>query len=137
MIRRLSELAPRIIEGLGIVNMISRLALAAYFFTITSVAAHDEWSNGKPVPAWVKASCRGPADAHRLTPDMVRRISDSSYQVDGYSEPIPVAKALPSQDGDYWIFYASEHKECAIEAPLKCWQAPQSGVYCFFVPMEF
>ena len=42
----------------------------------------------------------------------------------GYREPIPAIFALPSQDGDYWIFYSQE-------------DGLQSGVYCFFVPMEF
>jgi hypothetical protein len=94
--------------------------------TIAPVAfAHDEWADGKPIPDWVKASCCGPADAHHLRPDQVHRVSDELYKVDGYDRLIPVAWALPSQDGDYWIFYRGEGG------------GGQSGVYCFFVPMEF
>jgi hypothetical protein len=74
-------------------------ALAAF-----PASAHDQWTNGAPIPDWVKASCCGPADAHHLTSDQVHRYGDY-YRVDGYRRPIPIALALPSLDGDYWIFY--------------------------------
>ena len=45
--------------------------------------------------------------------------------VDGYSNRIPVKVALPSQDGDYWVFYRDNTN------------GSQSTVYCFFVPMAF
>ena len=38
---------------------------------------------------------------------------------------IPARDALPSQDGDYWIFYRDGQG------------GSQSIVYCFFVPMNF
>jgi hypothetical protein len=76
------------------------------------------------VPSWIKVACCGPADAHHLTPDQVHR-SDEYYRVDRYREPIPAKFALPSQDGDYWIFYRQDK------------DGFQTGVYCFFVPMEF
>lgn len=106
---------------------------------LSSVAhAHDEWANGTPVPAWVKDSCCGPADAHHLTPDMVHRDGDF-YRVDGYQRPIPVGQALPSQDGDYWIFYKDEPEgdTYSPEGGRSHHAAYQTGVYCFFVPMEF
>jgi hypothetical protein len=87
--------------------------------------AHEVWANGEIVPAWVKDSCCGPADAHHLRPDQVHRISDDYYMVDGYRGPIPAKDALPSQDGDYWIFYREGES------------GRQSRVYCFFVPMDF
>ena len=87
--------------------------------------AHDQWANGGPVPDWVKASCCGPADAHHLRPDQVHRISEDMYQVDGFGKVLS-RMALPSQDGDYWIFYRDA-------SPT----AVQSNVYCFFVPMNF
>ncbi len=55
----------------------------------------------------------------------MHRISDDYYSVDGYVRHIPVGQALPSQDGDYWIFYRDDGA------------SGQSGVYCFFVPMAF
>jgi hypothetical protein len=64
-----------------------------------------------------------PANAHHLRPDQVHRASDDFYTVDGYGNRIPVAQALPSQDGDYWIFYRNGDS------------GYQSSVYCFFVPM--
>lgn len=88
-------------------------------------SAHDAWADGTPVPAWVKQSCCGPADAHRLRPDQVRRISDDFYEVDGYFRPIPARAALPSQDGQYWIFYKTNKS------------GGQTGVFCFFAPMDF
>ena len=88
-------------------------------------SAHDVWADGAPVPAWVKESCCGPADAHRLRPDQVHRISDDYYEVDGYFRPIPVSEALPSQDGEYWIFYKTNKS------------GSQTGVFCFFAPMDF
>ena len=62
---------------------------------------------------------------HHLTPDQVHRISADYYMVDGYHQRIPASSALPSQDGDYWIFYRDDGG------------GSQSGVYCFFVPMDF
>jgi hypothetical protein len=29
------------------------------------------------------------------------------YRVDGFADLIPYKQALPSQDGDYWIFYSA------------------------------
>ena len=78
-----------------------------------------------PVPRWVKAACCGPDDAHHLRPDQVHRVSDDYYMVDGYRYRIPARDALPSQDGDYWIFYRDGEG------------GNQSIVYCFFVPMNF
>ena len=85
--------------------------------------AHDQWADASSIPAWVKASCCGPADAHHLQPEQVHDLGDY-YLVDGYVRHIPHAQALPSQDGDYWIFYRGQGND-------------ESGVYCFFVPMEF
>jgi hypothetical protein len=64
-------------------------------------------------------------DVHHLRPDQVHRFSDDYYTVDGYHYRIPAWTALPSQDGDYWIFYRDDVG------------GAQSGVYCFFVPMAF
>jgi len=105
--------------------MIARIAVLLFALSAGGAEAHDYWSDGKPVPDWVKASCCGPADAHHLRPDQVHRISDDFYAVDGYVRRIPVGQALPSQDGDYWIFYRDDG------------DGSQSGVYCFFVPMAF
>src|ERR1700722_6412901 len=95
--------------------------------------AHDQWTNGAPIPAWVKASCCGPADADHLTSDQVHRYADY-YRVGGYHRPIPIALALPSQDGDYWIFYRDKDGAPGANGGGS---DGQSGVYCFFVPMAF
>ncbi len=105
--------------------MLARIAGLLLALSATSAEAHNYWSDGKAVPDWVKASCCGPADAHHLRPDQVHRISDDFYAVDGYVRRIPVGEALPSQDGDYWIFYRDDGS------------GMQSGVDRFFVPMAF
>lgn len=101
------------------------VGLAACAIWSLGAHAHDAWSDGSKVPDWVKASCCGPADAHHLKPEQVHRISDGYYRVDGYLRDIPVSQALPSQDGDYWGFWRDDGNGI------------QSGVYCFFVPMNF
>ena len=88
--------------------MIARIAVLLFALSAGGADAHDYWSDGKAIPDWVKASCCGPADAHHLRPEQVHRISDDYYSVDGYIRRIPVGQALPSQDGDYWIFYRDD-----------------------------
>ena len=105
------------------------MRLVVFFVTLLAsfgaAQSHEIWSDGTPVPGWIKAACCGPADAHHLRPDQVRRVSDDYYEVDGYFRPVPVAEALPSQDGEYWIFYKDNRS------------GSQTGVFCFFVPMAF
>lgn len=110
--------------------MLVRLAAVSLLVSVGGLSvgaaqAHDYWSNGRVVPPWVKAACCGPEDVHHLRPDQVHRVSDDYYMVDGYNQRIPASSALPSQDGDYWIFYRDNAS------------GTQSGVYCFFVPMDF
>jgi len=103
-----------------------RLCLAAVFVLSAAQAlAHDQWANGKAVPDWVKSACCGPADAHHLRPDQVALNANGDYLVDGYREPLPAKIALPSQDGEYWIFYRENL------------DGSRSAVFCFFVPMNF
>jgi hypothetical protein len=107
----------------------------AFGLCIGHANAHDQWADGSAIPAWIKSSCCGPADAHHLRPDQVHRVSDDYYTVDGYhgnGGKIPVSQALPSQDGEYWIFYRDDGVQT-----LGSEASSQSGVYCFFVPMAF
>ncbi len=83
--------------------------LAALAFACTCPAfawAHDFWSNGEPVPAWVKAECCGPRDVHHLRPSAVH-IAVDGYHVDGLRSVIPFSRTLPSPDGQYWGFWNS------------------------------
>ena len=106
--------------------MLVRVGGACFGLFLSGAAgAHDVWADGKAVPGWVKQACCGPADAHHPRPDQVRRVSDEFYAVDGYYNRIPVRDALPSQDGDYWIFYKDNKS------------GSQTGVFSFFVPMDF
>ena len=85
--------------------------------------AHDKWANGNPVPIWVKNSCCGPEDAHHLTPEQVHAMSDG-WHVDGYRSVLPYGRELPSQDGEYWIFYKTYP------------DGGQTPAFCFFAPMQ-
>jgi hypothetical protein len=103
----------------------SILALAASLAPfLTAAHAHDQWDNGEPVPTWVKTVCCGPNEVHHLRPEQVRRNAIGDYVVDIYPFPIPARVALPSQDGDYWLFFYEDY-----------------GIYgrvrCFFVPALF
>jgi hypothetical protein len=105
------------------IRSIIALAAALAIF-LTAANAHDHWDNGDPVPAWVKTVCCGPNDVHHVRPEQVRRNTAGDYVVDIYPFPIPARAALPSQDGDYWLFFYEDY-----------------GVYgrvrCFFVPALF
>ena len=100
-------------------------ALVALFAYTASAAAHTTWSAGQPIPSWVKEQCCGVADAHHLTPDQVHE-TEHGYIVDGYQDKdgtprvIPFSHLLPSQDGDWWVFYRT-YDDGSV-----------SPVYCFF-----
>ena len=103
----------------------SAIALVAGLGLFPSAAhAHDRWENDEPVPAWVKTECCGPKDAHHLRPDQVRRNAAADYVVDIYPVPIRAHIALPSQDGDYWLFFYNDF-------------GVYGSVRCFFVPALF
>jgi hypothetical protein len=108
-------------------TLLGRVALAfvIIFAALEGASSHDQWSDGNPVPPWVKASCCGPEDVHHLTKDQVHTTPDG-YRIDGYPDVIPYARELPSEDGEFWAFY-------------KSWDAGGgkrqfSMVYCFFAP---
>ena len=94
---------------------------------VTPAVGHQQWANGSAVPAWVKESCCGPADAHHLNVEDVS-FDGKEYHVRGYPWPIPAEKALSSQDGDYWLFYSTYYNYSDSK--------PQFGFpICFFVPL--
>ena len=93
--------------------------------TLLPAQAHQTWANGVPIPEWVSKSCCGPADAHRLKPDQVRRV-DNGYVIEGYPNVIYDAQVLPSEDGEYWAFYSEFRDADGVRA--------FTSVYCFFVP---
>jgi hypothetical protein len=103
----------------------ARLLLGLALFLCSNLAAfsHDLWINGEPVPAWIKNSCCGPADAHHLLSSQVHALRDG-WHIDGYPFTLSYGRELPSQDGDFWVFYAT------LEA------GGVSPVYCFFAPVQ-
>lgn len=97
-----------------------RLAILA-LLAASPASAHDFWSNGEPVPAWIKAQCCGPEDVHHLRAGAVH------VQADGYHiespNAVPVARALPSADGEYWGFWIPSTE-------------PEPVIFCFFAPLN-
>lgn len=112
-----------LISGATLARVAATLGIAALGLPRASYG-HERWANGDPLPAWVKSQCCGPADAHRLEPEQVHEVS-GGFMIDGYPDMIPYGKLLPSQDGDWWVFY----RELA--------PGSFSSVYCFFGPMSF
>ncbi len=94
-------------------------SVLAFCFFHSPVFAHEQWASGEAVPSWVKASCCGPADAHHYVDSQVRTLPDG-WHIDGVPPVIPYGKELPSEDGDYWLFYKID------------WTG--THIYCFFVP---
>ena len=73
--------------------------------TLATLAyAHDQWADGSAVPAWVKSSCCGPADAHLLAPGDYS-IDSEGFHIVGIKMVFPFDRVLPSQDGQVWAFY--------------------------------
>ena len=98
------------------------ILFAAILFAAPA-SAHDFWSNGEPVPAWVKSACCGPEDVHHLNPAAVHIMPDG-YHIDGIKTVVPADKALPSPDGTYWGFW--------IDSP----SIPEPHIFCFFAPLN-
>ena len=86
------------------------------------IPAHQLWTDGTPVPEWVRNACCGPSDLHHLRPAQVHRMP-GRYAVEGLPDLVPFAKTLPSQDGDYWIFD-------------RTFDDGTHYVFCFFAPPE-
>lgn len=83
---------------------------------------HDVWADGSAVPEWVRNACCGPSDVHHLQPSEVHR-RPGGFAIDGVQALVPWAKTLPSEDGDYWIFYRD-------------FADGSQYVFCFFAPPE-
>ena len=89
---------------------------------VSPAFGHDAWGNGEPVPPWVKALCCGPEDVHNIPPEHVHLMADG-YHIDEIETVIPVERALPSPDGEYWGFWRP-----ALE--------PTPVIFCFFAPIK-
>ena len=92
------------------------------FLLAAPAQAHDFWTNGDPVPAWVKAACCGPSDVHHLRASAVHIKSDG-YHIDGIETVVPINDALPSPDGTYWGFWNPNGE-------------PNPTIFCFFAPVN-
>jgi hypothetical protein len=96
---------------------------AGYVLSGNAALGHTQWANGDPVPAWIKSACCGPRDSHRLDPSQVSEDSTGYVvQTEGMTLHVRRDHTLPSQDGEYWIFYSPDVR-------------PDPSVFCFFIPM--
>ena len=93
--------------------------LALLICSTTPAFAHDLWADGSVVPPWVKSSCCGPLDVHHLDKGQVRALADG-WHIEGLNKVLAYGTEMPSQDGDYWIFY----------------RYADGPVYCFFAPVQ-
>jgi hypothetical protein len=110
------------VTGKGLTK--AKIFISAFFALVsTSAFGHDQWADGAIVPGWVKAACCGQTDAHHLKPEQVHRNGAGDWVVDIFPHPIPNRFALPSQDGEYWLFFG--------------YIAGDPTLRCFFVPVEF
>lgn len=92
------------------------------------------------IPDWIAKSCCGPQDVRRLRADQVHHNDDDGYwTVDGYNGRINDKEVKPSQDGNYWAFFADypAGDDYSPQGGRHHREASQSGMYCFFVPMAF
>ena len=134
------------------INKFKSTALALLFSTVLPFAAPDIFiyksaysAEGPTIPSWVAASCCGPKDVHRLTPDQVTDLGDY-YEIEGYPEKIPKVFAngvqndriKPSQDGDYWAFWSDEpaHWSGNQYNNKLNWNESRHDFYCLFIPMS-
>ena len=110
----------------GFARIGGRLARRAAFsiaIAATKAHAHSFWSNGEEVPAWTKSYCCGPSDVHRLEPSAVHIMPDG-YHIDGIKTIVPMDKAMPSPDGQYWAFFNTKYGDNPI---IFCFYAPLNG----------
>jgi hypothetical protein len=101
---------------------VKRAVVISAMLAVSPAKAHDFWSNGDPVPPWVKSVCCGPQDVHHLRAGAVHVMADG-YHIDGLDIVISTDRALPSPDGTYWAFWNP-----VLE--------PSPTVYCFFAPLN-
>lgn len=102
-----------------------RIAFVAHFvicLAVNSARAHNFWDTGEPVPAWVKSQCCGPQDVHHLRVGAVHVMADG-YHIDGIKTVVPMSRALPSPDGQYWAFWNPVGE-------------PEPIIFCFFAPLN-
>jgi len=88
---------------------------AVVLFVLWSTVSwgHDLGCDGKPVPADVKASCCGQADAHQINAADVREDSNGDFVVTigSRSHVFKQTETLPSSDGCYLVWYSLEWRE--------------------------
>ena len=99
-----------------------RVCISAISICASPTMAHEQWSNGKPVPDWVRSACCGPEESHHLSPSQVHAMPDG-WHVDGAHQVIAYGREFRSEDGEYWIFYRDYEDGTQI-------------VFCFFAPEQ-
>ena len=104
------------------VAALAGLSLCA--MSLRPAAAHDQWADDGPVPAWVEARSCGPSDAHHLSPDQVHVTPDGD-RLAGYARAIREDRLSPSPDGSRWVFYRTF--DGASRNSVYCFVGPESG----------
>jgi hypothetical protein len=98
------------------------LKYSLLFLLCSTAHAHESWSNGKPIPTWVKDKCCGESDAHDLDAEGIAWWQvRGGYKIEGID--MVITHPYVSQDGHAWAFYLM--------------RARASNVFCFFVPTVY
>jgi hypothetical protein len=111
-------------------------SLVGLLLVTTSASAHDQWSNGVPIPEWVKKWCCAEDESPQIIDERrVHRVIGTDpitnvygiigYRVEGFRNMIPVERRYDSEDGLTWIFSGTPTAadEFIPEGPM---------VYCLF-----
>ena len=95
-------------------EMIARIAVLLFALSAGGAEAHDYWADGKARSRLgegfvLRAGGRAPSSPRPGAPDLRRLLLRSTAT----SAAFPVGQALPSQDGDYWIFYRDDGRRAS------------------------
>jgi hypothetical protein len=96
------------------------IACALSLFCSPAIA-HEFWTNGEPVPGWIKRYCCANSEVHRIEPGHVHLRSDG-YHIDGYPDAVPENRVYTSRDSYFWAFFKIRDN------------GEPGTIWCFFAP---
>jgi hypothetical protein len=111
-------------------------SLVGLLLATTSASAHNQWSNGKPIPDWVKQVCCANNEGHQIDARQVHPVMGSDpmthqrqllgYRIEGMYNLVPIDRRFDSEDGLTWIFYSVPGTDYEFVSDLRPY------VHCLF-----
>src|SRR4029077_6003711 len=111
-------------------------SLVGVLLATTSASAHQQWSNGKPIPDWVKQVCCADDEGHQIDARRVHLVRGRDpmthqwqllgYRIEGFYNLVPIERRFDSEDGLTWIFYSVPSTSDEFVSDLR------PIVYCLF-----